>query len=269
MHFKTEMMDTEVPEVLHDFVRIAGARIWERWLAWLEEQVGCKTGMRRFWIERCGLELGLLTLVRQYADTGGIAVRRLSTEEQRFLSFAAMVVRCHARLSNPARRRLEGMLRDAARQDTGLGPVAYEMKIAAHLMSRGFEVEFRDLESKKGCDFLVTKDGARAEIECKFMSGDIGRKIHRKRLYQLGDRVRKTMQDYVNKLSTGVFMRLVIADRLHGREEYQAMLAELLSRAIFGGREQEDRQGNRVSVQEFDCSRCAPLGHLPVMLTFL
>ena len=252
MHFKTEMMDTEVPKVLHDFVRIAGPRIWEKRLAWLEEQVGQQTGMRRFWMERCGLELGLLTVARQYADTGGIAVRELSAEEQRFLSFAAMVVRCHERLSNPARKRLKGMLRDAARQDRGLGPVAYEMKIAANLMSKGFEVEFRDLEGKKGCDFLVTKDDSRAEIECKFMSGDIGRKIHRKRLYQLADRVSKTMQDYVSKLRTGVFIRLVIPDRLHGREEYQTMLAELLSRSMFGGRGLEDSQGNRVAVQEFD-----------------
>ena len=252
MHFKTEMMDTEVPKVLHDFVRIAGLRIWEKRLAWLEEQVGQETGMRRFWIERCGLELGLLTVARQYADTGGIAGGELSAEEQRFLSFAAMMVRCHERLSNPARKRLKGMLRDAARQDTGLGSIAYEMKIAAHLMSKGFEVEFRDLEGKTGCDFLVTKDDARAEIECKFMSGDIGRKIHRKRLYQLGDRVSKTMQDYVNKLRTGVFIRLVIPDRLHGKEEYQTMLAELLSRAIFGGRQLEDSHGNRVTVQEFD-----------------
>ena len=179
MNFKTEMMHTEVPNVLHEFVEIAGPRILEKRLAWLEEEVRRKTGMEKFWMERCALELGLLSVVQQYAATGQVAVRGLNTQEQRFLSFAAMVVRCHERLSNPAKKRLKGMLRDAAKQDTGLGPVAYEMKIAAHLMSRGFDVQFRDLEGEKGCDFLATKDDAMAEVECKYMSGDIGRKIHR------------------------------------------------------------------------------------------
>ena len=252
MNFKTEMMDTEVPNVLHEFVQIAGPRIWERRLAWLEAEVHRKTGMEKFWMERCALELGLLSVVQQYAATGQVPVRGLKTEEQRFLSFAAMVVRCHERLSNPGKKRLKGMLRDAAKQDTGLGPVAYEMKIAAHLMSRGFNVQFRDLEGEKGCDFLATKKDAMAEVECKYMSGDIGRKIHRKRLYQLGDRISKTMLDYADRLKTGLLMRLEISDRLHGREEYQTALAELLSRAVFSGGDHEDGVGNRVTVQEFD-----------------
>ena len=43
-------------------------------------------------------------------------------------------------------------------------------------------------------------------------------------------------------------MRLVISDRLHGKEEYQAALAELLSRAAIGGKDHEDSLGNRVTV---------------------
>lgn len=203
MHFKTEMMDTDVPEVLQEFVQIAGPEIWEKRLVWLEKEVGRETGMRRFWSERCGLELGLMMVAWEYLDTGEIAVRELSTQQQRFLSFAAMVVRCHERLRDPARKRLEGMLRDATKQDTGLGPLAYEMKIAAQLMRKGFDVEFRDLDGKKGCDFLATSDNASAEVECKFMSGDIGRKVHRKRLYQLGDRIMETMLDYASKLRPG------------------------------------------------------------------
>jgi hypothetical protein len=52
-------------------------------------------------------------------------------------------------------------------------------------MSRGFDVEFCDLEGRARFDFLATKDGAEVEIECKAMTADIGRSIHRKREYQL------------------------------------------------------------------------------------
>ena len=252
MHFEAEMTEAEVPKILRNFVDIAGERIWDRRLAWLEDEVRRETGMQQFWKKRRGMELGFMSVVRRYRAWGWIAVNELSTNEFRFLAFAAMVVRCHERLSIRAGKRLQGMLRDAAKQDYGLGPVAYEMKIAANLMRKGFDVEFQDLEGRARYDFLAMKDGARIEVECKFMSGDIGRKIHRKQLYQLGDRISIRMLEYVGKLRTGLLLRLSIPDRLHGKEEHQAALAELLGRAVFCGRTQVESDGNWVSVQEFD-----------------
>ena len=86
-----------------------------------------------------------------------------------------MVVHCHRRLRPAGKKRLAGMLADATNRDFGLGSVAYEMEVAAHLMSRGYDVVFHDLEGGKGFDLLATKDGASMEVECKFMSGDAGR----------------------------------------------------------------------------------------------
>ena len=49
--------------------------------------------------------------------------------------------------------------------------------MAVHLMSQGYDVGFHDLEGGAGHDFQASKDGAVIEVECKFISGDIGRKI--------------------------------------------------------------------------------------------
>lgn len=59
------------------------------------------------------------------------------------------------------------------------------LKVAAHLKSRGFSACFHDLESGGGFDFLAFSNTIHLEVECKFLSADIGRKLHRRRVYDL------------------------------------------------------------------------------------
>lgn len=252
MRFETEMADGEVPETLRKFVELTGWSTWSKRLEWLEREIRRETGMQHFWRERCALELAFSAMWRRWKTTRRLRVETLGLVEFRFLSFAAMVVRCHRVLTRQGKNRLLGMVRDAVNRDHGLGSVAYEMKVASHLMSRGYDVEFHDMEEGGGFDFLVTKDHVQMEVECKFWTGDIGRKIHRKQLYQLGDRVSSEMLAYLGRLRTGLFLQLTIPDRLHGTVERQEALHELLGRAMVRGDGEVNGDGNHVAVRGLD-----------------
>lgn len=257
MHFKPEVVDTDLPGILRQFVKIAGREVWKKRLTWLEREVRRETGMRHFWRERCPLELGFSRMWRECRKTGQVSVDTADEEARRFLVFAAMTVRCHQRLTPTGRKRLAGMLRSATRGDFGLGPVAYEMKVASHLMSRDYDVEFHDLEGGRGYDLLGAKDGMSLEVECTHMSGDAGRKIHRKELYRFGDRAAAWLRDHLGNLTTGLFAQLTIPGRLESADDYQKALCALLGRALLSGDTHAVQDDNRVRVRAFDVESIA------------
>ena len=252
------MAEGDLPAALEKFVRIAGWSTWSKRLDWLEKEARRESGMRHFWAERCALELAFASVWRRYRTTRRLPrVDSMAPEAVRFLGFATEVVRCHDRLGQRGRKRLKGMLRDATNKDDGLAPLAHEMFIARHLTSCGYDVAFHDLEGGSGFDLLASKAGVSVEIECKHISGDIGRQIHRKEFYRFGDRVTPRMLGHLGNLETGLFVRLKIPRRLHRREEIQEELAAMLGRAMVSGLARIEENGNCVEVREFDVGEVA------------
>lgn len=106
------------------------------------------------------------------------------------------------------------------------------MKIAAHLMLQGFDVIFHDLENSGGFDFLASRDGVEIEVECKAFSGDIGRKIHLRRQYQLGGLIYPALCSALETRGS-TFIEMTLPTRLNGSE--LPGLAHLISDTLRGG----------------------------------
>jgi hypothetical protein len=90
-------------------------------------------------------------------------------------SFAFAAVCAHAGLSSGGQTRLCGYLKDGLKSDYGLAPVALEMAVAVHFWAADFDVEFTDMEGRGQFDFLASGAGIELEIDCKAVSGDVGR----------------------------------------------------------------------------------------------
>ena len=69
------------------------------------------------------------------------------------------------------------MLVDGLQSDKGLLPLQHEMTTITHLLLNGFNVTCHDLENNGGFDFLASRDGVEVEVECKMVSGDIGKQL--------------------------------------------------------------------------------------------
>ena len=251
MRFDTKVRDSEVPSVLRKFIRLGGRDRWRKRLEWVQRELKKPTGMQHFSRERWWMEIAFADVWRRYKRNSPDLVNKTDAKELSFLNCALAAVRCHARLSPMGRNRLNGMLVDATKQQEGLGPFAYEMKIATHLMHQGYDVEFHDAEGGSGFDYMATKNGACAEIECKFMSGDLGRKVHLMSLAQFSEEITPAMIGRLSSLDKGLFVRLTVPDRLEG-EVQRLALAALVKRVVERRGTEELSDGTRAEVQEFD-----------------
>lgn len=262
MHFVTDAVPREIQAYMVRLVSITGWKPWERRVAWLREQVRVNPTMPYYVEERFGLELAFAQVRQHYDKLGRYTWPPQSAEQVQLYSFLAMIVRCHQRLRPEGKKRLSGMLVDALKAKDGLAPLAFEMKVVAHLMARGFDVAFHDIEEGSGFDFLASNDEVELEIECKFFSGDIGRKIHLKRLHQLGTVLLPEMTTALDRLDGGRLVRISIPGTLGGTNKQHDEIRRLMSQAIADPKSGARMAPYEISVLEFSIDE-SPFGQLP------
>lgn len=100
------------------------------------------------------------------------------------LNFAATTVEVHRCLSEKAKLILAGRLRDALKAENGFAPLYLELDLAQRLMDNGYDVAFVDMEGEAQFDLLFARDKFAGEVECKSLSADAGRQVHRKDFYR-------------------------------------------------------------------------------------
>lgn len=110
------------------------------------------------------------------------------------LNFAATTVEVHALLSQVGQKNLEGRLRDGLKAETGYAPLYLELDLAQRLMDAGFDVTFTDMEEMTQFDLLFSRGTFAGEVECKSLSVDAGRQIHRKDFYRFMEAILPALQ---------------------------------------------------------------------------
>ena len=82
------------------------------------------------------------------------------------------------------------------------------------------------MSSDGGFDFLARRGPSQVEVECKFISADIGRQIHRRRLYDLGGVLFPASNRNRDRVTGGKLVRVLLPDRLTSNREHQTALTE-------------------------------------------
>lgn len=214
MRFSVEIRDTEVVQLLQALRNITGSEAWVRRFEWLRRELSENPLMGDWLRERCAIELAMQEVLSSSPLVPNQPLELHTRAQYELVAFAAGTVRCYEHLSEGGRRRLRGVLLDGLKEDKGLLSVQHEITTAVHLMSRGFNVEFQDMEHGRGVDFIARKDNVEIEIECKMFSADLGRKIHRRRSATLCKALADVLAKTYNSATKGLIVAVTIPDRL-------------------------------------------------------
>ncbi len=231
IHIKTDRAHGEIPLIISNLKSIVGWKVWDDRVKALISQTRANPLWPDFIQDRHGLELAFHDIMHHYRFRGKYPWAQ-SAKEQDFYSFATLFTEVYKRLGPQGQGRLRGMLQSGLEKECGLGPIAYEMQVAAHLMSRGFAVFFHDLECGGGFDFLATSGTTSVEIECKYISTDLGRKLHRRRVYDLGGILYPIMNRHTDE---GMLVRVTIGDRLTSQAPQQCLIRDRVYSVLLDG----------------------------------
>ncbi len=136
-------------------------------------------------VDQHWLEMELSQQLVLWRERGRLAPEDVLVHSMAVLMFAAMVVDVHRHLSPIGQTALVGRLRDCL--NSGFAGLYLELDIAQCLLESGFEVMFPDLEGEARFDLQFSRGAIEGEVECKSLSADAGRKIHRRDFYRLVD----------------------------------------------------------------------------------
>jgi hypothetical protein len=234
MHFNTEARPAEIPAYIRRVVAITGIGPWERRERDFTRQMKDNPLIERYLDTEFDIERSMILTRHHLKQTGRLpAMQQWTNNLATFYAFCAVTALAFARLRSPAQQALRQRFLGSLKDNVGLAPAAFEMRTAAHLMARGFDVDFHDLKTK-GYDFLAKNDQVEMEVECKSVSGDLGRMIHLFRQYQLGPYIITSM---MNPSKEGI-VRLAVAtlpDRLNGQREFLSSIGMRISKALSSG----------------------------------
>ena len=164
------------------------------------------------------------------------------------LSFVATTVEVHARLSRVGQRNLEGRLRDGLKAQTGYAPLYLELDLAQRLMDAGFDVNFADMEKTAQFDLLFSRGMFVGEVECKSLSTDAGRQIHRKDFYRFMESISQKLEAQ-RELHQREVLLITLDGRLSSNISHQTALRSA-ARAVL-----EDRAQTCLAGHGFDLER--------------
>ena len=259
MQFPIDLSERQFERLLSVFLDIVGREPWEKRARDIQRQLREVPTLRQFILERHRLEIDIAHFLGEMSNEDGKVPRPITNaNEYAIRAFVATVARVFERLSPLGKRRLQGMLRDGLKSDAGLLPLNHEMTVATHLRSLGFDVDFRDMEGKAGADYIACKGRVELEVECKVISGDIGKMVHNKRAAQLFWSVLKACGTLIGSTNQCYFFRIVVPERLHCSVEQLEAIVTLVRSAIQKGSEKESSDAGAVTVHSFD-SKLNPL----------
>jgi hypothetical protein len=156
------------------------------------------------------------------------------TEAHRYFelySFVHILSGIYDQLSPKGQSRVRGHLKDGLKSNAGLAPLAHELAVAVHLWTAGFDLEFMDTEGRARFDILARKGGLELEVDCKTASGDVGRQIHRRRVLELFNRIKPSLDRHLEK-GGGRTVDIVLPGALHAAETYMNAVGNAVSDAI-------------------------------------
>jgi hypothetical protein len=233
MRFNGDTRPAELPALLRRFTEIAGASAWQKRESDFEKQIRDNPLIDGYLDSHFPLERAMV-YVRHYNRNTGRIPEINSTplaDLGALYSFVALIVRVFPKLPAQGQNVLRGRINGALKDKVGLSPLAFEMRTVAHLMARGFDVEFHDLCEGGGYDFLAKEQEIALEVECKSVSGDLGHRVHLQRQYQLIPFILDKMQ---RPVKSGIVRLLVatIPDRLHGDRKFLSAVATSIGQAL-------------------------------------
>ncbi len=247
-------------------MQITGIEPWKRRFEWIQREAAENSFMEEWLRERCAIEWTFSEVLRSQPLLPQQPFKVENMAQYELVAFAAGTVRAYARLSKGGRRRLRGVLLDGLKEDKGLLSVQHEITTAVHLMSRGFDVEFHDMEHGGGVDFVARDGSIEIEVECKMFSADIGRKIHRRRSATLCKALESVLAQTYGSASVGLIVTVTIPDRLTPSPEQHCGIEQTLRAGLLSGDALTRTKHCDVRVLDFSIDK-SPFNKTPVELS--
>jgi hypothetical protein len=260
---QTELTTAEIPEIYQRFAHVVDDRHWKRRVAALKVDARGNRFLGRylnaensiaFALERCRI------LVAQH----GVLLPGEVEKQDLYpaIGFAAQVLSMMDMSSPNEAERLRRRVHGALRKPDDLYALQLELSAATHFVRRGHTVVWPEMNGWGTFDLFVESIGNNGlEIECKSISDDKGRKVHRREALDFCNLLWPHLKPIKKGLAAGLSVVLTVPGRLPTEHKNRLTLAKRISQQILAGCSGKLEDGSDIRVSGFDVTSLGDVGN--------
>ncbi|HVX05242.1 MAG TPA: hypothetical protein VHA71_09000 [Rhodanobacteraceae bacterium] len=249
----TAIHTSDIPQLFTEFAQ----EIEEEY--WLRQVSNCEAAIRGNPLLKEYLQ-NEYELAYQLSHMSDLARRHgripLATRNDRTIypavGFIAQALSAIRELAPAEADQVRGRVRGAFKNPDDMRALRLELVTATHFIRSGKKVSWPEITGTGRFDLMVEGLGMGAlEVECKSISNDKGRKIHRREILDFYALVKPIVTPAVAQLSGGLFVALTLPDRVPNTYDARVNLAKCCCKAIFGHAGQTLPDGIDLRIGEF------------------
>lgn len=249
-----EMTTAEVPGVYRRFASAIGATNWQAAVSRQEDAIRSNHFLGDHLRSEYAIAYQLDRLRRVVARSGTVP-HEVCNDPEIFpsLAFAAQVLEVLGRSTVKQASTFVKRVRTAFSDSQNMHGLRLELQAATHFVRRGHRVAWHRKKSEGSFDLLVEDLGPSGlEVECKSVSENKGRRIHRRDALEFWGELWSDMAGVAQNLRSGLAVVLTVPYRLPTDAEQRAALAREVVARILTGSGTTLNDGTEVRIEPFD-----------------
>ncbi|MFZ2269273.1 MAG: hypothetical protein WAV95_16985 [Azonexus sp.] len=248
------MTTAEVPGIYRRLAGAIGANHWQGAVARQEQAIRSNPFLGDYLRSEYAIAYQLDRL-RRLVEKFGIVPYEACNDPSIFpsLAFAAQVLEVLQRSKAKQARTFVRRVRTAFSSSENMHGLRLELQAATHFARRGQTVTWHRVNNGGTFDLLIEDLGTTGlEVECKSISEDKGRRIHRRDALEFWGELWRDVPDIAKNLSTGLAVVLTVPSRLPVDAVDRAALAKEIITQIVAGSSATFSGGAEVRIVPFD-----------------
>ncbi len=244
-----------LPDFKVSFLRFVGlidARSWRTRAVQIRQVISGNVYAEEYLTEDNELCLALNELTDIW-DRFGLFPLTLKRKHHLFfaMAFIAQTVSLIDAVSEKEGRQLANRITGAIKNNPeDIRALQLELATATHFLLSGYNVSFPDATGSERFDLLVKGAGELdVEVECKFITRDKGKKVHRKDLHEFHQMVVPHVDAHLGTSSSNVIVEIVVADRFPTSLGDKRRLSEKVRDSLINGSTESSDDIAEVSIR--------------------
>ena len=212
------MHTNETPELFARFRKVIDERYWLKRISSIKADIRGHPYLAEYLADENAIAFAFAQCSNLLDRYGRIPMQEAENRDlYPAIGLAAQVLSIMDHSSSKEAEKLAHRIRGAFKNPDDMRAIQMEIMAATHFVLRGNSISWPEMEGTRTGTFdLLVKDlGSNGlEIECKSISGDKGRKIHRREALDFHHLVKPGLQAWSKSLQTGISVVLTLSDRL-------------------------------------------------------
>ncbi|MBD9359545.1 hypothetical protein [Methylomonas fluvii] len=250
----TEIHTWEIPEIYKRFAEVIGDQHWKNRVALLKQDIKGNIFLVDYIQSENSIAFQLERLRELTTKFGTVPSWEFNNQAiYPAASFASQALSIMDTSPKQFAEQLKRRIHGALKNPDDMRALLLELSAATHFAQRGLKISWPELTGIGSFDLFIEELGSNGlEVECKSISTNKGRKIHRQEVLDFYGLLWTYLQTTRKGLQTGLSVVLTVPDRLPKDYKSRTELAKQISKHVIFGQSTTLPDGSSLKITDFD-----------------